>query len=84
MPSAWASRSQRRPLERPGLPGGVIPATAAVIIWLSTIVLLRAFPPHGSPDYPALAASIAADILGVVAIVRFVRWLRRRSPDSPR
>jgi hypothetical protein len=84
MPAGWASRSQRRRLERPRLPGGVIPAVAAVIIQLSDIVLVRAFPPHGSPDYPVLAASIAASVLGVVAIVRFVRWLRRRSRGLPR
>lgn len=75
--AGWASRSQRRPMARLRLPPGVIPGLAAVLIWVSDVVSLRAFPPHGGPDYPAVAVSIAASILGVVAAVRFVRWLSR-------
>ena len=43
----WASRSRRRPLNRPKLAGGVLPAVAAVLTWVSTLVLISAFPPHG-------------------------------------
>jgi len=34
--------------------------------------------------HPALAAGVAADILAVVAVVRFVRWLRRRGDHHGR
>ncbi len=78
----WASRSGRRPLNRPKLADGVQPAVAAVLAWVSTLVLMSAFPPHGGADYPAIAGGAAADVLAVVAIVRFVRWLRRRG-DHP-
>jgi hypothetical protein len=74
----WASRSRRRPLNRPKLPGGVLPALAAALLWVSAVVLLHAYPPHGGADYPALAGGVAAEILAVAAVVRFVRWLRRR------
>ena len=77
-PVRWASRSRRRPLNRPKLAGGALPAVAAVLLWVSAVVLLHAYPPHGGAEYPALAASVAAQILAVVAVVRFVRWLRRR------
>jgi hypothetical protein len=83
-PARWASRSRRRPLNRPKLAGGLLPAFAAVLLWASAVVLLHAYPPHGGAEYPALAAGAAADILAVVAVVRFVRWLRRRGGHQGR
>ena len=37
-PGRWASRSRRRPLNRPKLAGGVLPAFAAVLLWVSVPV----------------------------------------------
>jgi len=82
-PTAWASRSQRRPLERPTLPDGVILIAAAVAVWASGLVLLNVFPPGGSADYPVLAVSFASQVLAATGIVRLVRWYRRRSRESP-
>jgi len=82
-PAAWASRSQRRPLARPPLPDGVILMAAAVVVWASGLVLLNAFPPGGSADYPVLAVSFASQVLAVTGIVRLVRWYRRRSREQP-
>ncbi len=82
-PPVWASRSQRRPLERRPLPDGVILIASAVVVWASALVLLRAFPPGGSADYPVLAVSFASQVLAIAGIVRLVRWYRRRSRESP-
>lgn len=76
----WANRSRRRPMGRLQLPPGVIGGLSAVFIWIGDVVMIRAFPPHGGPDYPAIAVSIAAGVLGVVAAARFIRWLSRESP----
>jgi len=73
----WASRSRTRPLGRLRLPPGVVPGLAAVFLWVSDIVLIRVVPPNGGPDYPAVAVSIVAAALGLVGLVRFVRWLSR-------
>jgi hypothetical protein len=53
---------------------------AAVLIWAGDVVLIRTVPPHGSADYPAIAVSVVAEVLGLVAVVRFIRWLIRESP----
>jgi len=82
-PVGWASRSQLVPLRRPRVPPGSIPAAAAVLLAAGAIVLLHAYPPHGTPDYPVLAASLAAEALGIAAIVRFVRWIRRKKRETP-
>jgi hypothetical protein len=79
-PAGWASRSRRRPLGRPRLPDGIPLAIAAALIWLAdVVVVLRASPPHGGLNYPGFAVGIASEILAAIAIVRFVRWLRRQS-----
>jgi hypothetical protein len=80
---AWASRSQRRPLERIRLPDGVILGASAVVLWAGCLVLIHAFPPGGGPDYPVIAVSAAAGVLALAGEIRFVRWLRRRSRGSP-
>jgi hypothetical protein len=79
-PAGWASRSQHRPLGRLRLPPGVVMGLAAVLIWAGDVVLIRTVPPHGSADYPAIAVSVVAEVLGLVAVVRFIRWLIRESP----
>jgi hypothetical protein len=79
----WASRSARRPLQRPRLPDGIVTGLASVSMWLCAILLIKAIPPHGTPDYPALAISAFAEALAVVAVVRFIRWLRRKPRQSP-
>ena len=64
-------------------PDGVIPAIAAVILWITVLGLARAIPP-GSPWMPLiLVTAFLPGILAVVAIVRFVRWYRRRSGRTP-
>jgi hypothetical protein len=75
----WASRSRTRPPGRLRLPPGVVPGLAAVFLWVSDIVLIRVVPTNGGPDYPAVAVSIVASALGLVGLVRFVRWLSRES-----
>jgi hypothetical protein len=64
-------------------PDGVIPAIAVVILWLAVLMLARAFPPGGTWMPLILAIAFLPDILFVVAIVRFVRWYRRRSKRTP-
>ena len=64
-------------------PDGVIPAIAAVILWITVLGLARAIPP-GSPWMPLiLVTAFLPGILAVVAMVRFVRWARRRSRRTP-
>jgi hypothetical protein len=81
-PPAWASRSQRRPPERITLPDGVLLVAAAVALWASCVVFINAFPPHGGPDYPVIAAAAVAGILALAGEIRFVRWLRRTARGS--
>jgi hypothetical protein len=80
----WASRSRRHPLSRPRLPNGVVPAAAAVLLWLLLIVVIRAYPLSGSWNYLYAAAGVGCEILATVAIVRFIRWIRRQSRHSSR
>jgi len=80
----WASRSRRHPLAPPRYPDGVLPAIAAVVIWLILIVLVRAYQPQGPVIFLYISAGILVDILAVVAIVRFIRWIRRQSKHPPR
>jgi hypothetical protein len=84
VPGSWASRSRRRPLTWPRLPDGVIPAVAAVVSWLSLIVVIHAYPPSGSWNYLYAAGGVACEALAVLAIVRFIRWARRKATRTPR
>jgi hypothetical protein len=81
--AGWASRSRRRGLTMPGLPDGVRPALAALLTLLSLAVLLAAYPPSRSWPYLIVSASVAVEGLALVAIVRFVRWVRRGSRGTP-
>jgi hypothetical protein len=76
---AWG---ERQPAIFPR-PDGVIPAIAAVIAWVAVIGLARAFPPAGPWPPLILPMALLPTILAVIAIVRFVRWLRRRSSRTP-
>lgn len=75
---------------QPGIfprPDGVLPALAAVILWGSLLAVANAFPSAFSsadPWLPALLiATFSPNVLSVVAIVRFVLWVRRRSRGTP-
>ena len=76
---AWG---ERQPAIFPR-PEGVIPAIAAVIAWAAVIGLARAFPPGGPWTSLILPLALLPSTLAVIAIVRFVRWLRRRSGQTP-
>lgn len=63
-------------------PDGVFPAIAAVALWFTLLALGTAFPSAFSSPSPwmplVLAAVFVPSLLVVIAIVRFVLWLRRR------
>ena len=80
----WATRSRRHPLVRPAFPDGVIPAIAAVALWVTVVVVIRLHPPVGFWNVVGIAGGIGSEVLAVIAIVRFVRWARRRSKRTPR
>lgn len=61
-------------------PHGIIPAVAAVTLWFTIILVAGDFPP-GSPWLAA--AAFLPDILIVIAVVRFVLWIRHRSDGAP-
>lgn len=61
-------------------PHGIIPATAAVTLWITIVLAAGDFPP-GSPW--VAAAAFLPDILMVTAVVRFVLWIRHRSNRTP-
>jgi hypothetical protein len=84
VPGAWASRSGLRQLGRPRLADGVIPAITGVLLWLTLIVIIHAYPPSGSWNYLYAAAGIIAEILIVTGIVRFILWIRRQSRHTRR
>jgi hypothetical protein len=81
--AGWASRSRRRRLTMPAAPDGVRPAIAAVLILLCLAVLFASYPPSRSWAYLIVPASVAVEALALVAIVRFVRWVRRGSDRAP-
>jgi hypothetical protein len=63
-------------------PDGVLPAIAAVACWLVLLGAARYFP-HGGPWMALfIAAAFLPSVLAVIAVARFVRWLRRR-PRQP-
>lgn len=84
VPGTWASRSGLRPLSRPRLADGVIPAITGVLLWLTLIVIIHAFPPSGSWNYLCAAAGVIAEVLVVAGIVRFILWIRRQSGHARR
>jgi hypothetical protein len=79
-------RDTRQPAIFPR-PDGVFPAIAAVALWFTLLALGTAFPSaFSSPSawMPlVVAAAFAPGLLFVVAIGRFVLWLRRRPRRTP-
>ncbi len=87
LPAVGASpRGTRQPAIFPR-PDGIFPAIAGVVAWMTLIVLAGAFPAAAaSPGlWPPLfiAVLLVPDVLIAVAIIRFVRWYRRRSRHTP-
>jgi hypothetical protein len=89
-PSAggWANRSHRRALARPRLPDGTLFGIAAVLAWITILVAAgRGSPPPGTANGLASTAFVVIvfvpDVLALIAVIRFVRWLRRRSRHGP-
>jgi hypothetical protein len=80
---AWG---ERQPAIFPR-PDGVVPAIAAVALWGTLLGLARAFPAvitSSGPWHPlVIAALFAPSALMALAVIRFVRWLRRRSRHTP-
>jgi hypothetical protein len=68
-------------------PDGIFLAIASVVSWITLIVLGGAFPAaitSPGPWQPLLTTvSLIPGILLAVAIIRFVRWYRRRSRQAP-
>ena len=88
-PGRWRDQrneygSRRRPLTRPTFPDGVIPAIAAVVVWVTVLLLVRAHPPAGYWNVVGIAGGFVGEVVAVVAMVRFIRWARRRSKRTPR
>jgi hypothetical protein len=86
--AGWADRSHRRLLGRPRLPDGTFFAVAAVLTWVAVLIAMgRASPPGAATNGAASAMfaviAFAPDVLALIAVVRFVRWLRRRSRRAP-
>jgi hypothetical protein len=86
-PTGWADRSRRRALGRPRLPDGTMFGAAAVLAWITILVLAgRGTGPSGANGAASTwfaVIAFAPDVLGLLAVIRFVRWLRRRSRNSP-
>ena len=80
---AWG---ERQPAIFPR-PDGVIPAIAAVAAWAIILGLARAFPAVVSSSGPwhplVIAALFLPAALVALAVIRFARWLRRRSRQTP-
>jgi hypothetical protein len=80
---AWG---ERQPAIFPR-PDGIIPAIAAVASWITLVVLARAFPAVATSSGPWLPLFIVViflpDALIALAVIRFVRWWRRRSRQPP-
>jgi hypothetical protein len=81
---SWASQSRRRPLGRPAIPDGVVLALAAIVLWVTVLMLVRTHSPVGYWNVVGIAGGIGSEALSVVAIIRFIRWARRQSRRPPR
>jgi hypothetical protein len=85
-PAGLPPHDTRQPAVFPR-PHGVIPAITAVTLWFTLLTIGTAFPAafsSGGPWMPLLlAATFLPGILAVVAIVRFVLWIRRRPKRTP-
>jgi hypothetical protein len=62
---------------RARLPGAVLLATAAVVIWVAAVQVSDAHPLNGSWSYLYVAAGAVSETLAILAVVRAIRWMRR-------
>jgi hypothetical protein len=69
---------------RSRLPRAVLLATAAAVIWVAGSVVGDAYPLNGSWTYLYIAVGAISETLAILAVVRAVRWLRRRFTHPPR
>jgi hypothetical protein len=86
-PAGGGARSRRRELGRPKLPDGTLFAIAAVLAWVTILIAAgRGSTPSGTNGAASTVFAVLAfapDVLGLIAVIRFVRWLRRRSRRVP-
>jgi hypothetical protein len=64
-------------VRRARLPGAVLLATTAVVIWVAAVQVSDAYPPNGSWSYLYVAAGAVSETLAILAVVRSIRWMRR-------
>jgi fatty acid desaturase len=68
-------------------PDGIFLAIASVLSWITIIMLAGAFPVAATspgPWQPLLTiVTLIPGVLLAAAIIRFVRWCRRRSRQAP-
>jgi hypothetical protein len=69
---------------RPRLPRAAVLAAAAAVIWVAASVVSDAYPLNGPWNYLYIAAGAVSETLAIIAIVRAIRWLRRRFTRPPR
>ena len=62
---------------RAGLPGAVLLATAAVVIWVAAVQVSDAYPLNGSWSYLYVAVGAVSETLAILAVVRAIRWMHR-------
>lgn len=65
------------------LPDGTFFAVAAVIAWFTILLTARANSPGGTLSAVYGVLAFAPDALAVIAVVRFIRWLRRNRHAPP-
>ncbi len=77
-------------IRQPGIfprPDGIFPAAASVAVWIALIAIGTAFPAvvtsPGRWQPLLLAVTLVPSVLMAIAVIRFVRWFRRRSRRTP-
>jgi hypothetical protein len=59
------------------LPRGVLFLAGAIVVWVAAVEVSSAYPLDGPWGYVYVAAGGASEALGVLAVVRAVRWFAR-------
>jgi hypothetical protein len=62
---------------RARLPGAVLLATAAVVIWAAAVQVSDTYPLNGSWNYLYVAVGAVSETLAILAVVRAIRWMHR-------